>query len=103
MKLPKSKVGKTLAGVYILFALFFIVILFRIGGFSQIGLAILPISLPALPWFYFGWFLIDKVPHEILDMILFSIYIISLLLNAIIVYLIGFAIEKLYRKITHHS
>ena len=101
MRLPKSKVGKILAGIYILFFLFFIIILLRGGGFGQIGLGILPISMPVIPWFYLGWFLIDKVPHTALDMVLFPIYIASAFLNAVIVYMIGLGIEKLYRKLKY--
>jgi len=100
MKLPQSKVGLTLVGVFVMYGLFMI---FTGGLFAGFGIVVL-----GMPWTmmlaYVGFFeLLSSLDLFISEIILFPLAIIIFLVpigvNIFVLYWLGAYIEKLFFKI----
>jgi hypothetical protein len=95
MKKPNSKLGLVLSGLYVVFTIYMVISALACSGMFC-GLIIV---YPTLPWVFLWAKLIGRFSH-IPEFLGYFLMIISILLNILILYLLGKAIE---RTLTHKT
>jgi uncharacterized membrane protein len=91
MKKPSSKLGLTLSGLYLVFTIYMVISALACSGMFC-GLIIV---YPTLPWVYFWATLTGRFGH-VPAFVGYFLMIVSILLNILILYLLGKAIERAF-------
>ncbi|HKR01941.1 MAG TPA: hypothetical protein VJT09_14770 [Pyrinomonadaceae bacterium] len=87
MRKPSSKLGLILSGLYLIFVIYILVYVFTCTEMFC-GVAVV---IPAMPWFYLWGSLVDG-SGPLQAYLGYFFLIVSVLLNAVLLYLIGKAI-----------
>jgi hypothetical protein len=91
MKKPNSKLGLILSGLYLVFTIYMVISALACSGMFC-GLIIV---YPTLPWVFLWARLIDRFGH-VPAFLGYFLLIVSILLNILIFYLLGKAIERAF-------